>query len=65
MPEAEQSYLCDNPTAMTRRQLLATAVIAMILPKPAMPITCIGMKPTVADLAPFPPTCIGMPWPRE
>jgi hypothetical protein len=26
-----------------------------------MPITCIGMKPTVAELAPFPPTCIGMP----
>jgi hypothetical protein len=32
-----------------------------------MPITCIGMKPTVADLmhGPMPPTCIDMPWPRD
>jgi len=62
MLEAEPSYLCDNPTAMTRRQLLATAIIATILPKPIaaiipkpvgppIPITCIGMPPYVSDLA--------------
>jgi hypothetical protein len=44
-----------------RRTLLA-ALLALIMPKPiaAMPITCIGMKPTVAELAPFQPTCQGM-----
>ena len=62
MPEAEQSYSSENPTAMSRRSLLA-ALLAVILPKPIaaiipnpsigppMPITCIGMSPYVSDLA--------------
>jgi hypothetical protein len=54
MPEADQDYISDNPSAMSRRTLLA-ALIAAIMPKPvaAMPITCIGMKPTVAELVTF------------
>ena len=53
MLDAEQSYLLENSPAMTRRQLFVAALLAVIMPKPiaAMPITCIGMKPTVADLA--------------
>jgi hypothetical protein len=65
MLEAEQSYLFEKPSAMTRGSLVA-ALLALFLPKPKsivgpMSITCIGMKP----LAPFPPTCAGMPWPTE
>jgi len=33
MPEAEQSYSSENPTAMSRRSLLA-ALLAAIMPKP-------------------------------
>ena len=43
MPEAEQSYLPKDPSAMSRRQLLAAALV-VIFPKPAvgppMPPTC-------------------------
>ena len=43
MPEAEQSYLSKDPAAITRRQLLAAALV-MIFPKPTvgppMPPTC-------------------------
>jgi hypothetical protein len=43
MPEAEQSYLPKDPSTITRRQLLAAALV-VILPKPAagspMPPTC-------------------------
>jgi hypothetical protein len=55
MLEAEPAYISDNPTAMTRRTLL-TALLAVIIPKPIpdigppMPITCIGMKPSVAEM---------------
>jgi hypothetical protein len=43
MPEAEQSYLSKDPSAITRRQLLAAALV-VIFPKPA-----VG--------PPIPPTC--------
>ena len=51
---ADQSYLSENRSAMSRRTLLA-ALIALIMPKPKpivgpVPITCIGMRPTVAEL---------------
>jgi hypothetical protein len=48
MLEADQSYLLKNPSAMTRRTLLA-ALLALIMPKPPIPMR-----------APIPPTCEGM-----
>jgi hypothetical protein len=42
MLEADEAYLTENSTTMTRRTLLA-APLAVILPKapPAWPITCL------------------------
>jgi hypothetical protein len=43
MLEADQAYLCENPSAITRRMLLA-APLLMIFPEPMptpWPITCL------------------------